>query len=195
MSIWHHIWHLLGPMSVMQQDSMILQKTGREKVNVEGLIRRCGGGFINPFGDSNQYDPTPSASSTSLSTSKVVPGTGITTNTAVPRTSTAALPFVSPSEIPLGVMSESISGGAIAGTVIGILAAASLVGLLALCWCKKHAVSHGPTRTTMTKMTEPVVVKIFPANQTHHYASASVPDGIAPSYVANNGGYNGQQRC
>ncbi|KAF9179810.1 hypothetical protein BGZ51_006646 [Haplosporangium sp. Z 767] len=162
---------------------------------------------MNPFDDFNQYNPTPSAAPTSFFISVTVPSTGVTvmvTNTAASRTSNTAPPFMSLYETPLSVKSQSISGGAIAGIVIGILVATLLAEFMALCRCKKHAthipsvganhVSHGPTCTTVIEKIEPVVVMVSPANQAHQYTSAPVPEGAAPSYVANNGGYNGQPR-
>ncbi|KAG0092268.1 hypothetical protein BGZ93_008387 [Podila epicladia] len=67
-----------------------------------------------------------------------------------------AAPIVGPSEIPVTAESSKISGGAIAGIVLGTLAAAALAGLLG---CHSAYETRGPTRTVVTEKIEPVVVK------------------------------------
>ncbi|CAO3563682.1 unnamed protein product [Mortierella alpina] len=117
-----------------------------------------------------------------------------------------ALPIAAPVDEPLNVNTQSthISGGAIAGIVLGLLGAALLAGLLALCWRKKRAahvapagtthISHAPTRTVVTEKIEPVVVKSVPANQTAHGALVPDANAASSSYVASTGGYNTQPR-
>ncbi|KAG0040467.1 hypothetical protein BGZ82_002551 [Podila clonocystis] len=95
------------------------------------------------------------------------------------RTGTAtAAPIVGPTDSPVPVQKQSsrISGGAIAGIVIGCLAALAIAGLLAWCWRKKrhqhtavyneHSTydNRGPTRTVVTEKIEPVVVKTGTTN-------------------------------
>ncbi|KAG0320170.1 hypothetical protein BG000_003680, partial [Podila horticola] len=46
---------------------------------------------------------------------------------------TTAQPVFAPSATPVSIITQGISGGAIAGTVLGILGAAVIAGLLALC--------------------------------------------------------------
>ncbi|KAG0340254.1 hypothetical protein BG000_000326 [Podila horticola] len=83
-------------------------------------------------------------------------------------------PYGSP--VPVQKQSSKISGGAIAGIVIGCLAALAIAGLLAWCWRKKrhqhtavyneHSTydNRGPTRTVVTEKIEPVVVKTGTTN-------------------------------
>ncbi|KAF9370710.1 hypothetical protein CPB97_002529 [Podila verticillata] len=91
--------------------------------------------------------------------------------------STTAAPIVGPTESPMPVNNQSkLSGGAIAGIVLGCLAALALVGLLAWCWRKKRhqhtAVynqdstydNRGPTCTVVTEKIEPAVVKAGTTN-------------------------------
>ncbi|KAG0362939.1 hypothetical protein BG005_003477 [Podila minutissima] len=92
--------------------------------------------------------------------------------------STTAAPIVGPTDSPVPVQEQSsgLSGGAIAGIVIGCLAALAIAGLLAWCWRKKrhqhtavyneHSTydNHGPTRTVVTEKIEPVVVKTGTTN-------------------------------
>ncbi|KAK3830388.1 MAG: hypothetical protein JOS17DRAFT_829451 [Linnemannia elongata] len=99
-----------------------------------------------------------------------VPGTTVVSS---PR---SAAPIESPTGTPVPVQSQGkkkLSGGAIAGVVLGCLAVLALAGLLAWCWRRKrnqHASAYnthstyddqnrGPTRTTVTEKIEPVVVK------------------------------------
>ncbi|KAG9071012.1 hypothetical protein KI688_008555 [Linnemannia hyalina] len=172
--------------------------------NVEGLIRRCGGGLSNLYGPSSQYErnggsgtqhyhgTTYYGGSTQVAngttrTSSVGPAVR-TRNTNVAG-STTAQPFVAPTpvptDIPISAQSESMSGGAIAGTVLGILGAFGLAGLLGWCWRRSRAThvpvvstttraSHGATRTVVSEKTEPLVVKSANAGQTYHAASAPV---------------------
>ncbi|KAG0089988.1 hypothetical protein BGZ92_003884 [Podila epicladia] len=82
---------------------------------------------------------------------------------------TTAQPILAPSETPVPITAQGISGGAIAGIFLGILGTAILAALLALCWRKKRAahaaalssthIAHEPTRTTVVEKIEPVVVK------------------------------------
>ncbi|KAF9098996.1 hypothetical protein BGX23_004531 [Mortierella sp. AD031] len=79
---------------------------------------------------------------------------------------------------------NSMSGGAIAGTVIGSLAALALAGLLGWCWRRERAqhiplysnssttaldpnAARAPTRTVVTEKIEPVVVKSVPTTNTN----------------------------
>ncbi|KAF9153582.1 hypothetical protein BG015_003118 [Linnemannia schmuckeri] len=78
-----------------------------------------------------------------------------------------------------------VSGGAIAGIVLGCLAALAIAGLLAWCWRRKrhqHTAAYntpsayenqnrGPTRTVVTEKIEPVVVK----SGTHQTYNNSTP--------------------
>ncbi|KAF9319309.1 hypothetical protein BG003_009390 [Podila horticola] len=132
--------------------------------NVEGLLKRCGvAGLTNPYGSPFQYRPGQ--------------GTATFVPTSTP-TNTTAAPIVGPTDSPVPVQKQSskISGGAIAGIVIGCLAALAIAGLLAWCWRKKrhqhtavyndHSTydNRGPTRTVVTEKIEPVVVKTGTTN-------------------------------
>ncbi|KAF9385001.1 hypothetical protein CPC16_008168 [Podila verticillata] len=94
-----------------------------------------------------------------------------------------------------------ISGGAIAGIVLGTLAAAILAGLLGWCWREKrnehtaiysHSAyeSRGPTRTVVTEKIEPVVVRSNsnnPATATTGYGTASaIPATGSTAYTTPN---------
>lgn len=86
----------------------------------------------------------------------------------------AAAPIVEPTPVPVPIQNTDhhISGGSIAGIVLGLLAATALAGLLGWCWRKKrhehmsvyntyaaYPDAHGPTRTVVTEKVEPVVVR------------------------------------
>ncbi|GJJ76509.1 hypothetical protein EMPS_08868 [Entomortierella parvispora] len=115
------------------------------------------------------------------------------TRTAAPITSPTGTPFVT-------TQSNHISGGSIAGIVLGCLAATALAGLLGWCWRRKRGEhttvynssaanydNRGPTRTVVTEKIEPVVVKSVPTGATTTayntgapvVASSSVPAGNA----------------
>ncbi|KAF9902066.1 hypothetical protein EC991_005378 [Linnemannia zychae] len=85
---------------------------------------------------------------------------------------------------PIKEQDNRMSGGAIAGTVLGSLAALALAGLLGWCWRKKRAqhttlysnpsttvvdtnAARAPTRTVVTEKIEPVVVKSVPTTNSH----------------------------
>ncbi|KAG9069716.1 hypothetical protein KI688_009038 [Linnemannia hyalina] len=139
-------------------------------VNVEGLLKRCGLSTLsNPFGSSSQYKP-------GQGTQIFSPGGNVrATSTSGNGSSRSAAPIESPTETPVPVQSQGheLSGGAIAGIVIGCLAALALAGLLAWCWRRKrsdHTTTYnthsnlenqnrGPTRTVISEKVEPVVVK------------------------------------
>ncbi|KAG0244732.1 hypothetical protein B0O80DRAFT_510119 [Mortierella sp. GBAus27b] len=89
-----------------------------------------------------------------------------------------AAPIVEPSQtsVPVYNTDHHISGGSVAGIVLGILAATALAGLLGYCWRQKRKehvsvynsyagaaagpeVPRGPTRTVVTEKVEPVVVR------------------------------------
>ncbi|KAG0057767.1 hypothetical protein BGZ83_003665 [Gryganskiella cystojenkinii] len=270
-------------------------------VNVEGLIRRCGGGLNNPFGNSGQYRPgqgtatfpvgTPThpgnggpsgtldpnnpatriyngttyyggqtgvvsgttrivSATAVVGSTTILPGTttwvsgtpGIIRGTSTPSgpsatgkpatryyngttyyggqtggvdlATTSAQPLVTSTESPLPITTQSrrVSPGAIAGIVLGLLAAALIAALLAFCWRRKRAahvattttthIAHAPPRTIVTEKIEPVVVKAVPADQTHYASSvpiastSSVPVASTSSttYSSNTGGYNTQPR-
>ncbi|KAF9584246.1 hypothetical protein BGW38_007090 [Lunasporangiospora selenospora] len=220
-------------------------------VNVEGLIRRCGGlGLVNPYGNPNQYRPgqgtqtfSPSGGlaesatrvyggttyyggSTAdvsgvtriVSATPVVGGTtivgGTTTwisDTPSIQSGTSTFPGATaepvqnnPDEyIPVNSENSHVSGGAVAGIVLGILAATALAILLGICWRKKRsdhffyhqhndADARGPIRTVVTEKIEPVVVKSVPAgtatSSTAYNAvgNSSVPAGTATYTTATN---------
>ncbi|KAK3819851.1 MAG: hypothetical protein J3Q66DRAFT_386886 [Benniella sp.] len=133
--------------------------------NVEGLLRRCGlAGLTNPFGNPNQYKP-------GQGTRVFAPTSSATW--APPPTYNAA-PIVEPTPVPVPIHNTDhhISGGSIAGIVLGLLAATALAGLLGWCWRKKrhehmspyhtyaaYPDARGPTRTVVTEKVEPVVVR------------------------------------
>ncbi|KAG0334201.1 hypothetical protein BG000_008514 [Podila horticola] len=116
---------------------------------------------------------------------------GIIGGTSTRRITNTAAPIVGPSEVPVSAESHHISGGAIAGIVLGTLAAAALAGLLGWCWRKKrnehtaiysHSASEhrGPTRTVVTEKIEPVVVKSnsnAAATTTSNYAQGAPATG------------------
>ncbi|KAF9301798.1 hypothetical protein BGZ74_006245 [Mortierella antarctica] len=150
-------------------------------VNVEGLIRRCGlAALKNPYGNPYQYRP------------------GQGTQTFVPSSPAGGTATRTPITAPLTAEDNKISGGAIAGIVLGTLAAAALAGLLGWCWRKKRSehtaiYSHsatetrGPTRTVVTEKIEPVVVKSNSNNvattATTNYAAPVVPATSGTSYT------------
>ncbi|KAK3845326.1 MAG: hypothetical protein J3R72DRAFT_472593 [Linnemannia gamsii] len=132
------------------------------------------------------------------------PGIVNGTSTVWVGTRTAA-PAVAPSPVetvkPIKEQDNSMSGGAIAGTVIGSLAAIALAGLLGWCWRKKRAqhttlysnpsttivdtnTARAPTRTVVTEKIEPVVVKSVPTTNTHVVAPGTT------AYSTSNTGYN-----
>ncbi|KAF8932777.1 hypothetical protein BGZ52_009389 [Haplosporangium bisporale] len=128
-------------------------------VNIEGLLRRCDvASLTNPYGNLYQYR---------AGTIRVTSVVGFTT----------AAPIAGSTASPVPVNNQSkLSGGAIAGVVIGCLAAVALAGLLAWCWRKKrhehtavydqHSTydNHEPTRTVVTEKIEPIVVKAGTTN-------------------------------
>ncbi|GJJ73707.1 hypothetical protein EMPS_06065 [Entomortierella parvispora] len=132
-------------------------------------------------------------------------GRGTRTGTTIVGTTTAQ-PILAPTDSPFPVTTQSrhISGGAIAGIVLGLLAAALLAGLIGLCWRRTRAahvassasthIAHAPPRTIVTEKIEPVVVKAVPADHTLH--GGSVPTGAtstdSTAYSGNTGGYNTQ---
>ncbi|KAF9318121.1 hypothetical protein BG003_011775 [Podila horticola] len=96
----------------------------------------------------------------------------------------------------LSITTQGISGGAIAGSVLGILGAAVISGLLALCWRSERdahtalsstRIAHEPTRTTVVEKIEPVVVKSVPATETYHASSVPVAGAFGTAYGANTG--------
>ncbi|KAG9065598.1 hypothetical protein KI688_001887 [Linnemannia hyalina] len=173
-------------------------------VNVDGLLRRCGvAGLTNPFGNPYQYRPGQGTQTFSASG-----GSGIATTIAQPIEATSATPV--PTVVPVAQQDYYMSGGAIAGTVLGSLAAFAFAGLLGFCWRKERAqhaalysnpstnsvdtnVARAPSRTVVTEKIEPVVVRSVPTTNTH-----VVPPGMTtysnPSsntYNSTNSGYNG----
>ncbi|KAG0063652.1 hypothetical protein BGZ89_009733 [Linnemannia elongata] len=133
-----------------------------------------------------------------------VPGTTVVSSSA------SAAPIESPTSTPVPVQSQGkkkLSGGAIAGIVLGCLAALALAGLLAWCWRRKRSQhttvynthstyenqNRGPTRTVVTEKIEPVVVK----SSTHQtYNNNNIPANNSTTYntttqsVPANQGYN-----
>lgn len=101
-----------------------------------------------------------------------------TTRAASVVISITAAPVAGPTESPVPVnnQSQKLSGGAIAGIVLGCLAASAIAGLLAWCWRKnrhQHTTVYNqhstydnrePTRTVVTEKIEPVVVKTGTTN-------------------------------
>ncbi|KAF8941329.1 hypothetical protein BGZ58_010770 [Dissophora ornata] len=90
------------------------------------------------------------------------------TRTAAP----ISIPTATP--VPVDTTSYHISGGAVAGIVLGLVGSAILAALLGICW-RKHRKEHtavypsiinepgrGPTRTVVTEKIEPVVVRSVP---------------------------------
>ncbi|KAF8937644.1 hypothetical protein BGZ47_008936 [Haplosporangium gracile] len=156
-------------------------------VNVEGLLRRCGvAGLTNPFGNSNQYRPdqgtqtfVPAGGSGTAGAPDIVDATAVVNDTR-----DAPIKAPSPTAQPVVEQNNHMSGGAIAGTVLGSLAAVALAGLLGWCWRKKraqhttlysnpattgadHHNARAPSRTIVTEKIEPVVVKSVPTSNTH----------------------------
>ncbi|KAG0214670.1 hypothetical protein BGX28_001708 [Mortierella sp. GBA30] len=117
-------------------------------------------------------------------------------------------PILAPSssDAPIAINNQSsyISGGAIAGIVLGLLGASILATLLALCWRKKRAehvapvgrthISHAPTRTVVTEKIEPVILKKGQEDQVAHGDSVPGAVGDNPAdhsgHMANSHGYN-----
>ncbi|KAI1317987.1 hypothetical protein EDD11_007370 [Mortierella claussenii] len=191
---------------------------------VEDLIRRCGGGFSNPFGDSSRYRPgqgttmffatTTGIRSSSSSVTKT------TTRTKTSSRTTTAQPILEPTSTPtpslVTTQSRHISKGAIAGIVLGLLASTLVACLLGFCWRQKRAdhvaavnkihIPHRPTRTTVTEKIEPVMVKVDSGDQTYHTTTTtSAPSDAAAgtgttdtasrsNYVGSTHGYNTQPR-
>ncbi|KAG0277728.1 hypothetical protein BGZ96_002732 [Linnemannia gamsii] len=174
-------------------------------VNVEGLIRRCGiEGLTNPFGNPLQYRPGQGTQTFSAPSGTSTNGTRGTT------APTSAAPIEAPSPTTIDDISEvnyHMSGGAIAGTVLGSLAAVALACLLGWCWRKKRAqhatlygsssaaaidpnvAAHSPTRTVVTEKIEPVVVKSVPTNNTHVVGSGTTNYSTSADNY-NNANYN-----
>ncbi|KAG0253212.1 hypothetical protein BG011_006495 [Mortierella polycephala] len=129
---------------------------------------------------------------------------GVVSGTSTPwtasGTSLTAAPITVPTNDQNGVPIEShhISGGSVAGIVLGCVAATILAGLLGWCWRKQrnrhttvynsHAASdnRGPTRTVVTEKIEPVVVKSVPAG-----AGASTASPGNTGYSTTNPGNTG----
>ncbi|KAG0051507.1 hypothetical protein BGZ83_003628 [Gryganskiella cystojenkinii] len=107
---------------------------------------------------------------------------GTSTRVGAGRGTRTAAPITSPTATAAPIVAQEnkhISGGAVAGIVLGTLAAALLAGLLGWCWRKKRAEhttvynnaattydNRGPTRTVVTEKIEPVVVKSVPTGAT-----------------------------
>ncbi|ORZ11286.1 hypothetical protein BCR41DRAFT_387743 [Lobosporangium transversale] len=139
-------------------------------VNVDGLLRRCGvAGLINPYGDPSQYRP--GQGTQTFSRSSTTGGATATSRTADPSASPSERSILD----PVRNTSHHISKGAIAGIVLGLLAATALAGLLGWCWRKRRhdhmavynsypagAETRGPSRTVVTEKIEPIVVKTSP---------------------------------
>ncbi|KAK3841719.1 MAG: hypothetical protein J3R72DRAFT_524252 [Linnemannia gamsii] len=135
-------------------------------------------------------------------------GSTVIVSTSVGSTRSAA-PIESPTETAVPVQKQGkkkLSGGAIAGIVLGCLAALALAGLLAWCWRRKrnqHTTTYntqstyennhnrGPTRTVVTEKIEPVVVKSG-THQTYNNAPANPTTytTTTQSVPVNNQGYN-----
>ncbi|KAG0231952.1 hypothetical protein BGW42_008552 [Actinomortierella wolfii] len=109
-------------------------------------------------------------------TPSIVGGTS-TVMQAGPSPTAQPVVLPTPTTVPF-TQQGRISGGAIAGIVLGLLAAAAIAFLLALCWRRKrkdpaynqHLLaepSRGPSRTVVTEKIEPVVVKAVPSNQVY----------------------------
>jgi hypothetical protein len=137
----------------------------------------------NPYGGPTSSTP---ASRIPTSVATVITRTH-TTNLAVTTAvgTTTAQPIVAPTEIAISTQSSKMSGGAIAGTVLGIWGALGLAGLLGWCWRRSRAahvpivssttrVGRGAPRTIVTEKIEPLVVKSANADQTYHAASVPV---------------------
>ncbi|KAF9115518.1 hypothetical protein BGX27_007533 [Mortierella sp. AM989] len=112
-------------------------------------------------------------------TPRILSGTSAALSpTAPPSSSHTAAHIIAPTEN----YNDHVSGGAIAGIVIGLLIMAALAGLLAACWRKKRheymsdfdgCLPHdinGPTRTVVTEKIEPVVV---PSSSPHNIGTNS----------------------
>ncbi|KAF9276658.1 hypothetical protein BGZ68_009859 [Mortierella alpina] len=188
---------------------------GTATFSATGTVSPTASGFVpvtgSPSGTPFPFPVVPIPRNPGTNATRVYNGTtyygGQTTNiSGTTRIVNATAIVNAPDDEPLNVNAQSthISGGAIAGIVLGLLGAALLAGLLALCWRKKCAahvapagtthISHAPTRTVVTEKIEPVVVKSVPANQTAHGAMVPDANAASSSYVANTGGYNTQPR-
>ncbi|KAF9426350.1 hypothetical protein BGZ94_006644 [Podila epigama] len=117
------------------------------------------------------------------------PGVVSATSTGFVVATGTAAPLVGPTETPIPIekKSKKLSGGAIAGIVLGCLAAIALACLLGWCWRKKRSQhttvynqhtydahhNTGPTRTVVTEKIEPVVVKTgsAAANYSHNLSN------------------------
>ncbi|KAF9356423.1 hypothetical protein BGX26_005287 [Mortierella sp. AD094] len=93
--------------------------------------------------------------------------------TSAPATAPSAQPISAFQKHPYEITDHHISGGSIAGIVLGLLGSFILAILLGCCWRKvreerppmAYAQSHvpsGPTRTTVVEKIEPVVVRAVP---------------------------------
>ncbi|KAF9121686.1 hypothetical protein BGW39_010339 [Mortierella sp. 14UC] len=178
--------------------------------NVEGLLRRCGLSTLsNPYGNPSLYRPSGTLNiirgTPVRATATSGNGSTVIVTTVVSSTRSAA-PIESPTETAVPVQNQGkkeLSGGAIAGIVLGCLAALALAGLLAWCWRRKrnqHTTAYntqstynhnrGPTRTIVTEKIEPVVVKSG-THQTYNNAPAnSAYTTTTRSVPVNNQGYN-----
>ncbi|KAF9371170.1 hypothetical protein CPB97_002191 [Podila verticillata] len=153
--------------------------------NVQGLLKRCGlADLKNPYGNPYQYRPGQGTQIFAPSSSNI---SGIISGTSA-RGAVSAAPIVSPTQVsdPDTTENNHISGGAVAGIVLGTVAAAILAGLLGWCWRKErkehtaiysHSAyeSRGPTRTVVTEKIEPVVVKSNSNNATTPTSYGTAP--------------------
>ncbi|KAG0261329.1 hypothetical protein BG011_001103 [Mortierella polycephala] len=164
------------------------KSTTKNSMNVDGLLRRCGVTRLdNPYGSPSQYKPDEGTRM------YIALASGTSTRDTSMQT---AAPIIAPTESLIATQQERVSGGAIAGIVIGCLVALALAFLLFWFWRKKrHQNStvynsymttysnYGPTRTAVTEKVEPVVVNIGTLKPTHkttdsmpvdqHYNSAA----------------------
>ncbi|KAF9935300.1 hypothetical protein FBU30_004875 [Linnemannia zychae] len=128
----------------------------------------------------------------------------VATQTAAPIKAPEATPVETVK--PIIEQDNSMSGGAIAGAVLGSLAAAILAGLLGWCWRKKRAehttfysnsstiildngAPRAPTRTVVTEKIEPVVVKSVPTTTTTH-ATEPMTSTTYPTNGNSSGNYS-----
>ncbi|KAF9547447.1 hypothetical protein EC957_008457 [Mortierella hygrophila] len=132
---------------------------------------------------------------------------GAATTTAQPIEAPSATPVQT--VVPVVNQNYHMSGGAIAGTVLGSLAAFALAGLLGWCWRKKRAqhttlysnssttavdtnAARAPSRTVVTEKIEPVVVKSVPTTNTHVVTPGTTAYSTPSTntYNSTNTGYN-----
>lgn len=128
---------------------------------------------------------------------------GVVGGTSTVGNAQTAAPITGPSPTPVtSYENHHISGGSVAGIVLGCLAATALAVLLGWCWRRKRSEhttvynntattydNRGPTRTVVTEKIEPVVVKSVPTGTSASaYNTTATGAAGAPAVAVNTAG-------